>query len=113
MITDGEARGSVKELTEVIDRARERRVPIFTIGLGNITTEILQQLADETGGQYFFAPTSNDLIDIYLQISQLLSNQYAIEYTSALSGGATIILDVEVDYNNLQGEDSRDFPGCL
>ncbi len=113
VITDGEDRGSVKELTEVIDHARERGVPVFTIGLGNVITEILQQLADETGGQYFFAPTSNDLIDIYLQISQILSNQYAIEYTSTSSGGATIILDLEVDYNNLQGEDSRDVPGCL
>jgi VWFA-related protein len=113
VITDGEDRGSVKELTEVIDHARERRVPVFTIGLGNVITEILQQLADETGGQYFFAPTSKDLTDIYLQISQLLSNQYAIEYTSTSSGGTTIILDVEVDYKNLQGEDSRDVPGCL
>ncbi len=112
VITDGEDRGSVKVLTEVIDLADERGVPVFTIGLGNVITEILQQIADETGGLYFFAPTKDELQAIYLQISQILSNQYAIGYTSASSGGATTILDVEVDFNNLQGEDSREFQGC-
>ena len=112
VITDGEDRGSVKVLTEVIDLADERGVPVFTIGLGSVITEILQQIADETGGLYFFAPTKDELQAIYLQISQILSNQYAIGYTSASSGGATTILDVEVDFNNLQGEDSREFQGC-
>ena len=114
VLTDGEDTKSVDHnVTEVIDHALEEGVPIFTIGLGNVFFENLQQIADETGGQYFLAPTSGDLEDIYEQIAAILSQQYIIEYQSPSSGGAIITLDVEVDAKDgSQGEGSRDVPGC-
>lgn len=113
VLSDGKDEGSAKKLTEVIDNALEEGVPVFTIGLGDVFVPVMQQLADETGGQFFLAPTSSDLESIYLQISEVLANQYVIEYNSSSSGGGTIILDVEVDFNDLQGEDSREVAGCL
>jgi Ca-activated chloride channel family protein len=113
VLTDGIDEGSVDHnLTGVIDSAHEKGVPVFTIGLGNVFFSVLQIIADETGGQYFLSPTSSDLQAIYKQIVDILSNQYVIEYQSPSSGGAIIRLDVEVDANGLQGEDSRDVPGC-
>jgi hypothetical protein len=72
----------------------------------------LQQLAKQTGGQYFLADTASDLEAVYLKISQVLSNQYLIEYPTTSSGGNTVSLDVEVDNNGLLGKDSRDATGC-
>ena len=72
----------------------------------------MQELAKQTGGQYFLANTASDLKEVYLKISQILSNQYLIEYPTASSGGNTVSLDVEVDNNGLQGADSRDAIGC-
>lgn len=47
---------------------------IFTIGLGNdVNTSFLQQLATSTGGQYYFPPTTDNLNDIYSQISQIIA----------------------------------------
>ena len=113
MISDGnDYFGSVKTLTEVIDRANERGIPVFTIGLGDVNAEVMQKLADETGGQYYYAPQSSDLEEIYLQIADVLAEQYVIEYISSSSGSGIIILDLEVDINNQQGEDSKWAEGC-
>ena len=113
VLTDGRDEGSDHNLTEVIDSAQKEGIPVFTIGLGNVFLDDLQIIADETGGQYFLAPTSGDLQAIYQQIADILTQQYVIEYESLLSGGAIITLDVEVDAKDgSQGEDSRDVPGC-
>ena len=113
IISDGRDWGpSEKTLTEVIDRALEKGIPVFTIGMGEVNSEVLQQLADETGGQYYFAPQASDLEAIYLQIANTLSNQYVIEYDSSSSGSGIIILDLEVDHNGDQGEDSKESQGC-
>ncbi len=46
----------------------------YTIGLGkDVDSDFLQQLASSTGGQYYFSPTTDQLNDIYNQISQTLS----------------------------------------
>jgi len=118
VLSDGRDTRSGKSLTEVIDHALEKGVPVFTIGLGDVNVGVMQHMADETGGQYIFAPTADDLQDIYLQIAEILANQYVIEYNSSSSGGGTIVLDVDVDYTNsqgedMQGEDSKEVPGCL
>jgi Ca-activated chloride channel family protein len=114
VLTDGRDEGSYHNLTEVIDSAQKEGIPVFTIGLGNVFLDDLQIIADETGGQYFLAPTSGDLQAIYQQIADILTQQYVIEYTSRSSGGAIITLDVEIDdaKDGSQGEDSRDVPGC-
>lgn len=79
--------GSVDhQLAGVVEKANESGIPVFTIGLGNVYISALQQLADETGGQYFLAPDSTDLESIYQSILDILANQYVIEYVSPSSG---------------------------
>ena len=46
---------------------------IFTIGLGSSLNEpLLQDIADDTGGEYFNSPTANELEAIYEEIALLL-----------------------------------------
>jgi VWFA-related protein len=112
-VSDGDDQQSTNTLDELIAHAVEKGVPVFTIGIGTVNAEQMQRLARETGGQYFLAPASSDLQAVYLQISQILSNQYLIEYTTPSSGGNTVSLDVEVEDNiGLQGEGSKDAAGC-
>ena len=101
LFSDGTDTASVGyDLHAVIDQALLRGVPVFTIGLGNMSTSVLNDLGDETGGQYFIAPTSNNLTEVYTQVASLLSNQYLIEYSTASCGGGTTTLDVAVDLPN-------------
>ena len=108
VIADGRDNSSYTDLNQLIDQALEEGVPVFTIGLGDVNAENMQQLADETGGQYYYAPDETKLQEIYDQISDIISSQYTLAYDSSSTCGDIISLDVVVEDGVLQGEDSRD-----
>ena len=113
VLTDGIDEGSIDhQIADVVENANESGVPVFTIGLGNVFIPTLQHLADQTGGQYFLAPTSNELQSIYQSIAEILTNQFTIEYESPSAGGDLINLEIEIDQNGMKGEDSKSITGC-
>jgi VWFA-related protein len=103
---------SVKTLTEVINYAKEKEVAIFTIGIGVVEIDVMSQLANETGGQFYLDPDANNLVNIYLSIRSLLSGDYSATYQSPVTGAGPVLLNLFVDSNGLQGEGSLQFPGC-
>ena len=108
VIADGRDNSSDTDLNQLIDQALDSGVPVFTIGLGDVNAENMQQLADETGGQYYYAPDETKLQEIYDQISDIISSQYTLEYNSLSNCGDMISLDVVVNDGGFQGADSRD-----
>ena len=110
--SDGKDAGSTYNLQDVIDYAKVEGVPVFTIGIGSVNGDVLSSLANLTGGQYFYSQDEADIDGIYQAISKLLSSQYVITYNSTTNGGVTDTTKVSVNYNNLHGEDSKDFTGC-
>lgn len=61
-------------LTAATNAHTENDAIIFVIGLGSdVNTNFLQQLATSTGGKYYFPPTTDNLNDIYSQISQIIA----------------------------------------
>lgn len=61
-------------LTAAANGHSANKTVFYTIGLGNdVDSAFLKKLATNTGGQYFFSPTTDQLNDIYNQISQTLS----------------------------------------
>jgi hypothetical protein len=96
---------STQDLEDVIANAQAKQVFIFTIGLGaDIQTEVLQRMAVETGGQYFASPNSADLTSIYNQISDILTNQYEITFTTSQAPGTAISLRVVATNGLLTGD---------
>ena len=112
IVTDGREHDSINGIDDVIAHSLANQVPVFTIGLGNgIDVNMLTQIADETGGHFYEAATSDDLITIYQQISEiLLLDQYVIKYESFLQGNVT--LGVQVENNGLQDNASKEFTAC-
>jgi Ca-activated chloride channel family protein len=92
VLSDGEDTSSLVTYEEVLDVAKRAEVAIYSIGLqtkdapqtkGYREAEfILRQFAQETGGRSFFPSRVEDLKDVYGQISDELSSQYAIGYAS-------------------------------
>lgn len=66
---------STKKLQDVVDYARQKGMPVYTIGLQgfdfdpNTTGQMLYDLAIQTNGIYFYAPDSSQLKKIYDTIS--------------------------------------------
>ncbi|NIA31369.1 MAG: VWA domain-containing protein [Actinobacteria bacterium] len=86
LMTDGADRDSNALIDEAISSAVQANLPVFTIGLGltrgSSEEQKLVRIANETGGQYYYAPTSAELEQIYNLISQQLRNQYKIAYNT-------------------------------
>ena len=62
------AEGNAVEQAKLIKKAG---IVLYTISLGNDTNEnLMRQMAEQTGGKWFPAPTTADLEDIFIEISQ-------------------------------------------
>jgi VWFA-related protein len=107
---------SVNTLNDVINDAKNNGIPIFTIGLGGvINSNVLQQIADDTGGQYYAAATSDNLRTIYQQLADVLfKHQYIVTYSSGLLSPATASLNIKATLPAVppapavEGEDTRE-----
>jgi Ca-activated chloride channel family protein len=112
LLSDG-ANTTGSEPLAVVDEAKEAGIPIYTIALGTPdgTVEItndygqtetvnvppdattLRQIAEETGGRFFEAPTEADLRAVYEEIgSQVSWEDDERELTAALAGAGAVFL---------------------
>jgi len=74
--------GSYKE-NDVIDAAKKNSIPIFTIGYTKMTEIYLQSLermAESTGGNYYYAPSSDDLKNYYEKLYRQIMNINLLSY---------------------------------
>jgi PKD repeat protein len=56
------------------DRAAAKGYTVYTIGWGGVNVTSLQLIAARTGGRAYFPATSNDLVEIYGELAEELSN---------------------------------------
>ena len=94
LLSDGEDTSSLLPFEEVLDLAKRSETAIYAIGLrsadGPGSTSkgfkeaefVLRQFAQETGGRSYFPAQVSELASIYGQISEELSSQYTVGYTS-------------------------------
>jgi Ca-activated chloride channel family protein len=94
VLSDGEDTSSLLPFEEVLDLAKRSETAIYAIGLrsnevGTSSNKgfkeaefVLRQLSQETGGRAFFPTQASELNGIYTQISEELSSQYTVGYTS-------------------------------
>jgi VWFA-related protein len=82
-LTDGVDTSSSRSLGRMIDYAQDNSIVVYTIGLGmDVQTSTLEQIAQETGGQYYEEPTGGDLAQLYTDIAQSLQSEYSLTYES-------------------------------
>jgi hypothetical protein len=86
------------------NETRDKEIIVYTIGLGDdVNNTRLRDYAEITGGRFFASPTSDDLLDIFVEIATLLSfsgtdivvTEEIPEYLS-YNGDASIVPDDDV-----------------
>ena len=93
VLSDGEDTSSLLPFEEVLDLAKRSETAIYTIGLrdndagsgSKLFKEaefVLRQMSQQTGARSFFPNQLTDLNGVYAQISDELSSQYTVGYTS-------------------------------
>lgn len=71
-MTDGIDNASRRRVKEVVDRATEAKVAVYTLGFGRdgeLDKQLLSSLADQTGGRSYHARNEKSLLEIFENLS--------------------------------------------
>ncbi len=101
--------GSTNSLDDAIAYANNAGQPVYVIGLGNRSSDdddgidegTLRQIAEETSGQYFYAPTANALADLYRSLSAAIQQEYRVTYQSPRPFYDGTRRDIRVEVNGV------------
>ena len=107
VFTDGDDTASRKGFGAVLEKAREKEVMVYAIGLQSEffngqrmqrsrPDRSLRRLADETGGGYFELLKTAELAPTFTRVAQELHSLYALGFTPATLDGKEHRLDVRV-----------------
>lgn len=102
--TDGEDTYSDLDIFDVIENAQVSQIPVYCLGFGDANTYILNTLADETGGRYYYAPEPSDLQDLYALINGQLQNIYVVTWVYDGSDCDEVAIIVESSYTCANGK---------
>lgn len=106
-LTDGQDNRSNVTPDAIIAMALQYGISIYTIGLSeDAESSTIDYISSATGGQYYYAPTSEVLSIIYRRISGQLQNQYLVQYTAPENNPFPRIIELTVNYLDLMITDS-------
>ncbi|MGQ7846365.1 VWA domain-containing protein [Granulosicoccus sp. 3-233] len=97
LLTDGQSGVNV---SNVVSQYTAASVPLITFGFGpGVDATLLRNLADGTGGSYFFSPTSLAAIQqAFIAANAAFSSSTVVSSGTALaSGGATEVRTIQLD----------------
>jgi Ca-activated chloride channel homolog len=107
VFTDGDDTSSKVGLGRVMDRAREKDVMVYAVGLVNEyfngqTRQIskpdrgLKKLAEDTGGGFFELKKTADLGETFTRVAQELHSQYVLGFSPQALDGKVHKLEIRV-----------------
>ena len=71
---------------DCVNLSREVGVPIYTMGVGTeVKPEVLERLANQTGGKFFFLNSGKSLRDAFVTVGGELRHQYLLCYQTESS----------------------------
>ena len=108
VFTDGEDTSSRIGFKNVLERARDEEVMVYSIGLESEyfngmrvvksrPSRDLRKISDETGGGYFELAKTADLAPTFTRVAQELRSQYVIGFAPASLDGRVHKLEVRVN----------------
>jgi Ca-activated chloride channel family protein len=120
LFTDGADFGSRQGSGKALERARDREVMIYGIGLeteffnGQMVVRskpdsILNRFANETGGGFFDLKKGADLNSSFTRIAQELRSQYLLGFSPATLDGKVHKLEVRVKRPGLKSRSRRSY----
>jgi hypothetical protein len=123
--TDGGENNSVATRSDVFALSKQYGIPVYTVGLidsayhsvppglNNYQEADLVEIADTTGGLYYYAPNAAQLGVIYQQISGAISNSVQVTITWPPTGlpasGTTVRAIITVTYNGISTQIVRTY----
>ena len=96
--TDGIDNESVNTMQQVIDHANSNQIPLYMLGFGSADPVLLTNIAESTGGRYYYTPDITKLQNLFAMISGQLKNVYLVSWNYSSSGCNQAMIIVEASY---------------
>ena len=106
LTSDGGDNSSDSLGSEIVTEANKQDVAVFGIGVGDTSlnvrnrditgAELMQELASQTGGLYLEETEDSTIEDLYLQVSNLLANEYLLVFPFDIEECNTYEIDVAI-----------------
>lgn len=120
VFTDGDDTGSKRGRDDVLERAREKDMMVYAIGLqsdyfngqSRVRTRPdrgLKRVTEETGGGYFELSKKDDLGPTFTRVAQELHSQYVMGFSPAVLDGKIHKLEVRVKRPGLTARSRRSY----
>jgi Ca-activated chloride channel homolog len=120
VFTDGDDTASRVGFGSVLDKARDKEVMVYAIGLQaeffngqrmqrSRPDRSLRRLADETGGGYFELKKTDELAPTFTRVAQELHSLYALGFTPSTLDGKEHKLEVRVKRAGLNARARRTY----
>ncbi len=123
--TDGGENNSTVTRDDIFTLSGTSHIPVYTVGLidsayhstppglNSYEEQDLVEIADTTGGLYYYAPSASQLAQVYQQISGTLSNASQVTITWPTSGlpasGTTVRVIITITYGSVSTQVVRTF----
>lgn len=103
VLSDGTDTVSKLTTKDVIDKAKDEQVTIFSVALMSydFNPTDIGDISESSGGELLIAANSGELKELYRQISWKIRNQYKISYTSLWPNTETIKINIIVEESKL------------
>lgn len=101
--TDGHDNYSSTRLEALMDFSKELQIPVYTVGLGRVDSDILSSIASETGGFFQYTESAQDISNLFEIINEHVDNLYKINVAVRKRPVASVDLIVHVFYENANG----------
>jgi Ca-activated chloride channel family protein len=120
VFTDGEDTASRNKAGDVIERARNNEIMIYSIGMENVffngqsrvrtsPDRGLRRVSDETGGGFFMLTKQDELGPTFTRVAQELHSQYVMGFSPELLDGKVHKLEVKVKKPGLTARARRSY----
>jgi Flp pilus assembly protein TadB/Mg-chelatase subunit ChlD len=98
LLSDGADVGSRTSITDVLNRAQQLHIRIFTVGLRSRTFDAspLKSLAKKTSGAYIEAKSVSQLTPLYTALSQRLASEYLLQYRSQAPPKSQVSVQISI-----------------
>ncbi len=110
LTTDGNDNASTSSLPEVIRRARQHNIPVFSLGFGWLDVTALKELSEKTDGYYSYVPDSSKLSEWFKKLAQIINNVQVIEFSTDSDMNHPSQADLTIEYNQKKLTRVRNWP---
>jgi tight adherence protein B len=99
LLSDGDDVGSATTLDAALQQLEAQKIRVFTVGIESpdFTSDELEKIAEETGGEFATASSPESLTKLYDELGFQLGNEYLLRYRSAAPPDENVDVNVAVN----------------